>query len=155
MPANEPQTQATRTRPRGASIYLARLLGPLMVVAGIGMLTNGALFRPIAEEFLRSLALIYLTGLIAMVGGTAIVLAHNVWAWHWSVIITIIGWLAVIGGIVRIVAPQTVASIGMGMIGKPALVPVYGVVTIVLGAILCCLSCRKEPAQTPAKGAQQ
>jgi hypothetical protein len=141
MAATEPQTQATQ--PRAASIYLARLLGPLMIVIGIGMLVNGALFRPIAEEFLRSHALIYLTGLIAMVGGTAIVLAHNVWAWHWSVIVTVIGWLAVIGGIVRIVAPQTVAVIGMGMIGNAALVPVYGVVTIALGAILCFVSYRK------------
>ena len=56
-----------------------------------------------AEEFLRSRALIYLSGLLTMTAGLAIVLAHNVWARDWPVLITVLGWLATIGGAVRIV----------------------------------------------------
>ena len=133
----------TQTKERSTSIFLARLIGPLLIVVGIGMLANGAAFRPIAEEFLRSLALIYLTGLIAMVAGTAIVIVHNVWTPDWRAIVTIVGWLAVIGGIVRIVAPQTVQAIGMGMIAQPELVPVFGIVVIALGGILCFVSYRR------------
>ena len=33
--------------------------------------------------------------------GLAIVLVHNVWTFDWRVIITILGWLAVLGGIFR------------------------------------------------------
>ena len=55
-----------------------------------------------AEEFLRSRALIYLSGLLTMTAGLAIVLTHNVWVADWPVLITMLGWLATIGGAVRI-----------------------------------------------------
>ena len=48
------------------SIYLAKLIGPIMLVVGLGMLLNGArLSRRSSTQFLHSYALIYLTGLPA------------------------------------------------------------------------------------------
>ena len=43
----------------GNSVFLARLIGPIMVAVGVGALVNGAVFRTLAEEFLRSRALIW------------------------------------------------------------------------------------------------
>ena len=42
------------------SVFLARLIGPLMLAVGIGIFVNGAVYRALADEFLRSHALIYL-----------------------------------------------------------------------------------------------
>src|SRR6266446_6945915 len=90
----------------GNSVFLARLMGPIMAVVGIGVFVNGAVYRSLADEFLRSRALIYLSGLLLMTAGMAIVLNHNVWVAGWTVLITILGWLATIGGAVRIICPQ-------------------------------------------------
>ena len=90
----------------GNSVFLARLIGPLMLAVGIGIFVNGATYRMLADEFLRSRALIYLSGLLTMTAGLALILTHNVWRADWPVIITILGWLAAIGGAVRIIAPQ-------------------------------------------------
>ena len=87
------------------SIFLARLIGPIMLAVGIGVFVNGAVYRPLADEFLRSRALIYLSGLLLMTAGLAIVLTHNVWAPTGRCMITILGWLAAIGGAVRIICP--------------------------------------------------
>ena len=65
-----------------------------MLAVGIGIFVNGAIYRLLADEFLRSRALIYLSGLLLMTAGLAIVLTHNVWRADWPVIITILGWLA-------------------------------------------------------------
>ena len=46
-----------------------------------------------ADEFLRSRALIYLSGVLIHDGGLAIVLTHNVWVADWRVLITLLGWL--------------------------------------------------------------
>ena len=94
MPAKG-QDMTTIGSPR-ISLFLARLLGPIFVTIAIGVLVNGAVFRAIAEEGLRSHALIYLTGLFAITAGVAILLNHNVWAADWRVLITIFGWLAAI-----------------------------------------------------------
>ena len=130
MPAKGQDTVQT-------SLYLAKLIGPTLIVIGIGMLINRDGYRAMAREFLSSRALIYLAGLFAFVPGLAVVLAHNVWAADWRILITLLGWLAVIGGIFRILFPQEVTRLGTRMIGNPNTMLIGGVVMLILGAILC------------------
>jgi hypothetical protein len=118
------------------SRYLAKLIGPVFVAIGIGMLVNAPHYRLMGEEFLHSYALIYLSGLLALPVGLAIVLAHNVWKSDWRVVITVLGWLAVIGGVIRIVAPQAVAVIGSAMFGSLLLPVIAGIVVLVIGGLL-------------------
>src|SRR5262245_40062207 len=110
MPAKG-QDMTTVASPR-ISLFLARLLGPLFVAIAIGVLVNGAVFRAIAEEGLRSHALIYLTGLFAMTAGVAILLNHNVWVGDWRVLITIFVWFVAFGGEERLLwSPGTVGTV--------------------------------------------
>ena len=102
------------------SIFLAMLIGPVALVVGLGILLNAAMFRRLAEEFLADDALVYLSGLITMTGGMAVVLTHNLWVGDWRVIITILGWLMVIGGAVRIAFPQITERIGRLWLKRPA-----------------------------------
>jgi hypothetical protein len=129
MPAKGQDTMQT-------SLYLAKLIGPMLIVIGIGMLINRDGYRDMAREFLGSRALIYLAGLFAFVPGLAMVLAHNVWAADWRIIITILGWLALIGGTFRILFPQEVTRIGTRVIANPGTMLIGGGVTLALGAIL-------------------
>jgi hypothetical protein len=121
----------------GNSIFLAKLMGPLMLAVGIGIFVNGAIYRLLADEFLRSRALIYLSGLLTMTAGLAIVLTHNVWRADWPVIITILGWLALIGGAFRIVMPQGTERIGRRLLKEKHGLTIAGIIWVALGAILC------------------
>src|SRR3977135_3804864 len=87
------------------SVFIARLIGPVMLVIGLAVLTNQQAFRDMAEEFLASRALIFLSGLLIMPVGLAIVLTHNIWAADGRVMITLFGWLNAIGGAGRLFAP--------------------------------------------------
>jgi hypothetical protein len=94
------------------SIFLARLIGPVMALVGVSVLANEAAFRKLAQEFLRSPALIFLSGMILMPAGLAVVLSHNVWVANWTVIITLLGCIAVINGAVRVFAPDRATKLG-------------------------------------------
>ena len=118
------------------SIFLAKLIGPLFVALGLAMLVNPAVLHAMAEEFLRSYALIFLSGLLTLVAGLAIVNVHNSWTRDWRVIITVLGWLSVIGGVLRIVLPQAVASIGMTFFSQRFTPIVAGLVMLALGGFL-------------------
>jgi hypothetical protein len=118
------------------SIFLAQLIGPLFLVMGVGMLINRDGYREMAEEFLDSRPLIYLAGLFAFVPGLAIVLTHNVWVFDWRLLITIFGWLGVIGGIFRIVFPQQVTEVGTAMLEHPSWLTSASIGVLALGAIL-------------------
>jgi hypothetical protein len=120
------------------SIFLAKLMGPIFVAVGIGVLANVAVYRKLAEEFLKSHALIYPSGLLTMTAGMAIVLSHNVWTFElWRDIITLIGWLAAIGGAVRIVVPQKTESIGRWFLARPVSLTVAAGLWLTIGAELC------------------
>jgi hypothetical protein len=119
------------------SIFLARLIGPIALVAAIGLLVNPSGHRALAHEFLRSPALVYLSGLLGMTAGVAIVLDHNVWVFGWPILLTIFGWLAMIGGAVRIIAPQAARSLGETMLDKPGAMTIGGAIWLGIGLLLC------------------
>jgi hypothetical protein len=119
------------------SVFLARLIGPVMLAVGIGILVNGEVYRVLADEALRSRALIYMSGLLTMTAGMAVILTHNQWVANWPVLITVLGWLAAIGGAVRIVAPQGTERVGRAVLKHKHGLTIGGAVWLALGAILC------------------
>lgn len=119
-----------------ASILIARLLGPYLLVTGLVTLARPSLIRDVAREFLASRALVFLAGLLALVTGLAIVATHNCWTADWTVIITIFGWLAIAGGIARTAFPEIAKSIGEPMLMRPVALQIGGAVQVVLGAVL-------------------
>ena len=120
-----------------SSIFLARLMGPVFLVVGAGLLLNGVVFRALTQEFLDSTALIFLSGLITLPAGLAVALTHNLWTPDWRVLITILGWLMVIGGAVRLAAPQRAAAVGRTMFASPATMQISTWATVLIGALLC------------------
>jgi hypothetical protein len=119
------------------SVFLARLIGPVMLVVGLAVFANQRAFRDMAEEFLASPALLFLSGLLIMPMGLAIVLTHNIWTADWRVLITLFGWLNAIGGAVRLLAPAWVMRTGLVMLRRPYFVPVAAVIWVVLGSLFC------------------
>src|SRR4030088_2803068 len=96
------------------SVFIARLIGPVMLAIGLAVFANQSAFRDMAEEFLASRALIFLSGLLIMPVGLAIVLTHNIWAADGRVMITLFGWANAIGGAVRLGGPPHGERAGRG-----------------------------------------
>jgi hypothetical protein len=119
------------------SIFLARLLGPLLLVVGAGILINPKPFHTVAGEVVRSMTLVLLFGVFDFAAGLAIVLTHNVWAPNWRVLITLLGWLMLIRGTVRILAPELIMGYAKTLLRNKQVMPVAGIVTAVLGLVLC------------------
>lgn len=118
------------------SIFIARLLGPVFLAIGLAVLANRPAFRALGKEVLRSHALIYLFGTLDLVGGLALVLVHNVWVLDWRVLITLLGWIGIVRGLVRIFFPQRIMKFGTRMLRSQG-VFVYGaIVTLAIGAVL-------------------
>ena len=109
---------------------LAGLIGPTMVAIGVTEAIN-------IDAFANQMAsVIYLNGAILFVTGLAIVRAHSHWTWRWPVIITLTGWVAMIGGLWRMAAPDApqaaengltyVVLAAVGAIGVILSVKAYG-----------------------------
>jgi hypothetical protein len=119
------------------SLFLAKLLGPVMLVIGLAVFANQRGFRDMAEEFMASRALMFLSGLLIMPVGVAIALTHNVWTPNWRVLITLFGWLCAIGGAVRLFGPLIVVKAGHAMLKQPHFTTVAAGIWVVLGLVFC------------------
>ena len=119
------------------SIFLAKLIGPVALVAALSLFLNAKAYRSMAQEFLRSAPLIFLSGLLTMTAGVALVLAHNVWVANWPVLITVFGWLATIGGAVRIALPEQTRAFGERMLRNDMALKFGGAIWAVIGALFC------------------
>ena len=119
------------------SLFLARLIGPVMLAIGLAVFANQRGFRDMAEEFMASRALMFIGGLLIMPAGLAIVLTHNVWTADWRVLITIFGWLGAIGGALRLFGPLFVVKVGHAMLGQPHFTTIAAAIWAGLGLLFC------------------
>src|SRR5688572_13508521 len=118
------------------SIFLAKLMGPVFLALGLALLLNGAAYQAMAKEFLASNALIFLAGLLTLTAGLAIVLTHNVWTASWRVLVTLLGWLFIVSGLIRTLAPQRAAALGRSKIDNPIWFKAGAAIWLAVGAIL-------------------
>ena len=118
------------------SIFLARLIGPILVLAAAGLLLNRKIMDAVVREVLGSAVLLSFLGLLDFVAGLAIVLTHNVWVADWRVIITILGWLLVIRGAVRVLIPDRLKGLATKVLTNKTAVCVSLGVTLALGLVL-------------------
>ena len=118
------------------SLFLARLIGPTFVAIALGMLINLGTYEIMIAEALHTGILFYLSGLLSLLAGLAIVNLHNMWSKDWRIIFTILGWLMTIGGIVRIVTPRLALAIGSTIYGGRTSTVAVALITGALGAFL-------------------
>ena len=114
----------------------ARLVGPLFVAIGLGILINPSFYNGAIIEAVHSPTLVYLSGIASLLAGLAVLNAHRTWTADWRVIVTILGWLFVIGGIIRIVLPGVIENIWLTVYSGPNALIVVAVIVLVVGAFL-------------------
>jgi hypothetical protein len=78
-------------------------------------------------EAAHSPTLIYLSRLLTLPLGVAILNIYRVWTADWRAIVTILGWLMAIGGAIRIVLPQFTATLATMLYSTSAGLPVFAV----------------------------
>lgn len=118
------------------SKLIAGLIGPLLMALGCAMLINRELFPVILDQISHDYGLILLSGILSLLAGIAIVRVHNVWSTGWQVIVTVFGWLALLGGLARMWMPQMAGPIANTFTAGPAALLIAGVVLIALGGFL-------------------
>lgn len=118
------------------SILIARFIGPVMLLAGLSMFVNRARMIEIFKDFTDSPGMIFIGGVMALALGIALVTFHNIWAADWRVFITVYGWLALIGGVVRMMFPDIAINLGRRIMERPAFLTVTAALNILIGGFL-------------------
>jgi hypothetical protein len=119
--------------------FLSRLLGLYCLLIAVAMLAQRQATVVTVGELLHDRPLMYVLGVLCVFAGLAMILVHNIWSGGpAAVIVTLIGWLTLLKGIVFVgLEPMQTAALYMAELRFERMYPLYALVTLVLGAYLC------------------
>lgn len=90
--------------------FLSRLIGLYCLVISLVMAFEKQAIVAIRNTFVQNPAMLFLLGILTLVAGLAIVLAHNQWSGGaLPVVVTLLGWTALIKGLLLSIPQATVA----------------------------------------------
>jgi len=116
------------------------------IAVGIGIFINPGFYKKLFEDFIENAAVMYLGGIMALVVGYLIVAFHNTWTKDLSVIITIVGCLAMIKGILILIRPNMIIALSKAMVQKESILKIEAIAVIILGLVFSFLGfCPKSP----------
>jgi hypothetical protein len=118
------------------AVFIARVIGPLFVVLGAGILLNWSLYAAMIAEAVRIPTFIYLSGILTFTAGAAILNCYRAWTAGWRVIVTVLGWVFLIAGVIRIVLPRLTMTLATALYSGTAALAIAGVIVLILGAFL-------------------
>lgn len=83
-----------------ASRTIARIVGPSCIALAVTEWMNMDIFVQ------QTAPVVYLNGTLLLVGGVAILQAHNRWSLGWPLLVTLTGWVIAVLGLLRMISPQ-------------------------------------------------
>lgn len=118
------------------TLFLARVIGWYFVIISLYMLCCQQALKAIIADILGERALIFFIAIVTVVLGLLLVISHNVWVMGWPVIITLIAWLVLIGGVFRLINPSLLTKIAQWWLRNPAYLTIAAIIYLIIGLYL-------------------
>ncbi|CEK09489.1 hypothetical protein [Legionella hackeliae] len=118
------------------TIFLAQVIGWYLIIVSLYTLFRQEHLKAVMGDILVQRALLVFIATITIILGLLLVISHNVWVMGWPVIITIIGWLTLIVGILRLMVPEFSQKAGQWWLANPTYLLVTAVILLLIGLYL-------------------
>lgn len=116
------------------SSLIAKIIGLVYLSFGVGLLFNPSFYKKEIPKLLENTAFLIFGGFMAIIFGVLIIENHNYWVKNWTVIITIIGWIAILKGIILLAFPKT-TSIYKPLFNSQILHKLLGPLVLIFGLV--------------------
>jgi hypothetical protein len=83
--------------------------GVVLLVFGLSYLFNAQFWAESFKSLLDQPALMFPLFLLVLICGLMVLLGHNLWVADWRIIVTVVGWVAVIKSIAVLLFPKLLA----------------------------------------------
>ncbi len=119
-----------------STIFLAKVIGWYFVILGLFLIARKQTMKAAIADLVPDSGLMVIIATITLLLGLLLVISHNVWVMGWPVIVTIIAWLVLISGLLRLFAPEVSVRLGQKWAGSPTSVIVAAIIYIIVGLYL-------------------
>lgn len=134
----------------GRTIFLSKLLGVYCILMGLFLATHSERAWEDVTAFSQDQALVFITSILVIFAGLAMVLAHNRWSGGATpVIVTLLGWATLVKGMVLLFAsPLLIANFYMYAIHYIWVMYVDAGIALALGTYLTLMGFTTSRAET-------
>lgn len=115
------------------TLRLAEAIGLYMIVVGLGGLVAPLRWRQVMDDLDRSPALVIAIGFAVFAVGAALVLIHSIWTDPLAIIVSLIGYVALVEGALLLAVPAPLLKIGRWSM---QFTRVWAIISIGLGILL-------------------
>ena len=118
------------------TLFLAKLIGAYALIMSAWMLARKDVALQMIERISREPVAIALIGMIRLAIGLAIVLGHDLWSDGLAILVSLVGWVTLISGLLTLfLPPQTVREIFAQMRFEKRY-PIFALFSFALGGAL-------------------
>ena len=100
------------------SIFLAKLIGVYLLIVTFLCVFRKRQVELTGKEVLSSRSSLAISAEFSLIFGLVIALDHSVWGYSWRGLITLIGYLMIVRGVMRFAFPAEVRKLGTKMLTK-------------------------------------
>ena len=135
------QSAQMRTR------MFARVLGPFFVITCVTAVARASAMRELVSDFGTNPLWPWVTGAFVLTGGLIIVALHQYWRSAAAVIVSLLGWLLALRGLLLLTFPATFMSMANSVIGAGALWRTVCICFAVIGLYLTYVGWTPAPSE--------
>ncbi|MEX2369338.1 MAG: hypothetical protein WD552_03035 [Candidatus Paceibacterota bacterium] len=118
------------------TVFLAQIWGPVLLAIGLGVLISRHRYTRMYREVGKETFALLFFALLAIAGGIAQILAHNVWGSFPEILISLFGWILLVKGAVLAVFPKLAGKVGRCCLKSSVAIIAAGVITLILGVYI-------------------
>ncbi|CEG57731.1 hypothetical protein [Legionella fallonii] len=118
------------------TIFLATVIGWVMVIGGLFLIFRHEHMKLVMADVMAHQGVFFVFAFMTFILGLLMVTSHNLWLMGWPVIITVISWLVLLSGMIRLACPDTAMKIGQSFFNHPVRMQVTGVIFLIIGLFL-------------------
>jgi hypothetical protein len=119
------------------ALWLASIFGPFLTIIGLWMLLFSENLMKVWTALKSSPVAFYFSGWVNLLIGLTILSQYDMWSWDGFVLVTILGWVLVIRGIMALFVPQMLVKCTMC---NSNFMKIQGIIPLVWGLALCWLA---------------
>lgn len=103
--------------PESRTRMFSRVLGPFLVILDVTAIARASEMQRLLSQFEVDSLWTWVTGAFILLFGLVIVAAHQIWRGAAAVIVSALGWLVTLRGVLLLAFPRTFVSAAHAMIG--------------------------------------
>lgn len=126
----------------------SRVIGPYIVIACVAAVVRASDMQALFSELDANSMLTWLSGVLAVVFGLIVVAFHPYWRGAAAIVVSVVGWLGVLEGLLFLIFPAPVVSLADSMVGAQALWVPFCIVLGLVGLYLTYVGWAPAPAES-------